>query len=194
MEATRKSRQCAFVLLVTALAVVAAGCGSSSSTGSKPPDYATALDSAPARLAALYAQTDYGKTPVILDSGLEGVNEELAKLNGTPVVINAWGSWCGPCREEFPYLQQASAKFGSKVAFLGIDTEDQDDAAKTFLGESPLPYPSYADPDGTVKNTYSLVGLPATLIYDRTGKLVSTHQGPYTSEADLAADIKRYTQ
>ncbi len=193
MAASRQSRQHAFVLLATLFALLA-GCGdSSSSSGTKAPDY-TALRSAPAPLAAVYAQTGYGKTPAIIDSGLDGLDHELARLKGHTVVVNAWGSWCGPCREEFPYLQQASAKLGSKVAFLGIDTQDQDAAAKGFLNERPLPYPSYADPGGDVKNAYSLVGLPSTMIFDSAGKLVNTHQGPYTSESALAADIKRYAQ
>ncbi len=192
MEASRQIRQRAFVLLATLAALLAAGCGSPSSPDSKAPDYASTLKSAPAKLTAIYGQTDYGQKPAILDTGLDGLSRELDRLKGTPVVVNAWGSWCNPCRQEFPYLQQASAKLGSKVAFLGIDTQDQDEAAKTFLDQSPLPYPSFADPDGTVKDTYNLVGLPATMIFDRAGKLANMHVGPYTSESDLTADINRY--
>jgi cytochrome c biogenesis protein CcmG, thiol:disulfide interchange protein DsbE len=194
MQASRNRRPYAFALATALVALAAAGCGGSSDTSSKAPDYAKALKSAPPPLAAIYKQTDYGKTPVILDSGLDGLNQQLAKLKGHPAVVNVWGSWCNPCRQEFPYLQKASAKFGDRVAFLGIDTLDQDAGAKTYLGEEPVPYPSYADPDGSVKSEYTLVGTPATLIYDSSGKLVSTHQGPYTSEADLAADIQKYAQ
>ena len=68
-------------------------------------------------------------------------------MKGYPVVVNQWASWCGPCRAEFPWFQNASAKYGKKVAFLGVDSQDSDDAAKTFLGEYPVPYPSYTDPD-----------------------------------------------
>src|SRR5689334_6575061 len=99
MQARRARRQCAFVLLAALFALATAGCGSSSETSSKAPDYATALKSAPAPLASIYKQTDYGKTPVILDSGLDGLDQELARLKGHPVVVNAWGSWCGPCQE-----------------------------------------------------------------------------------------------
>jgi thiol-disulfide isomerase/thioredoxin len=194
MQACRERRQYAFALLAAVLVVVAAGCGSSSDTSSKAPDYTTALKSAPAPLATIYKQTDYGKTPAILDTGIDGLNAELAKLKGHPVLVNVWGAWCNPCRQEFPYLQQASAKFGDKVAFLGVDTLDQDEAAKTYLNEEPVPYPSYADPGGDAKSAFNIVGTPSTLIYDSSGKLANTHQGPYTSEADLAAAIKQYAQ
>jgi thiol-disulfide isomerase/thioredoxin len=108
--------------------------------------------------------------------------------------VNIWGSWCGPCRQEYPYLQQAAAKFGKRVAFVGVDVLDQAAAAKTFLGEDPIPYPSFEDPDGKAKDYFRVVGLPATAIYDSTGKLVNTNQGGYASQSDLFADIKQYAQ
>ncbi len=195
MQASPNRRQRAFALLAVLAALAAAGCGGSSTSPSKGPDYASALKKAPPQLAAIYQQTDYGKSPAILDSGLDGLDAQLAKLKGSyPAVVNAWGSWCVPCRQEFPYLQQASAKFGGKVAFLGIDALDQTDAAKTYLEDSPVPYPSYADPSGDVKGKYSLVGMPSTLIYDKSGKLANTHQGPWTSESELAAAINQYAK
>ena len=66
------------------------------------------------------------------------------------MVANLWASWCGPCRAEFPTLQKLSARYGKKVAFLGVNTEDDDAAAKTFLAEAPLPYPSYTDPGNEI--------------------------------------------
>ena len=194
MQARRERRRHAFGLLAAVFVLAVAGCGSSSETSSKAPDYAKALKSAPAPLAAIYKQTDYGKTPTILDSGINGLNQELARLKGHPVLVNVWGAWCDPCRQEFPYLQQASAKFGDKVAFLGVDTLDQDEGAKTYLDEEPVPYPSYADPGGDAKSAFNIVGTPSTLIYDSSGKLANTHQGPYTSESELAAAIKQYAQ
>lgn len=185
-------RPCASLIAIAALAV--AGCGSSSGPTGPAPDFATALHGAPAPLAALYRQTAYGGHPAVLPGGIGALQGELAKLHGLPVVINVWGSWCAPCRQEFPYLQRASARFGKRVAFLGVDTQDQTGAASTFLKEDPLPYPSYSDPAAEVKSTYHLVGLPATVIYDSAGKVVQTHQGPYTSAAALYADVQHYAQ
>jgi cytochrome c biogenesis protein CcmG/thiol:disulfide interchange protein DsbE len=107
-------------------------------------------------------------------------------------VVNVWASWCGPCRAEFPNFQRASADRGDKVAFFGVDALDTDPAAKTFLEEFPLPYPSVTDPDQQMKHELGLRGYPATAFYDSTGKLVHLKQGPYTSLDELQADIDKY--
>ena len=80
------------------------------------------------------------------------------------------------------------------VAFLGIDSQDSEDAAATFLEGHPLPYPSIADPDGEFSDWVdtALVGIPNTLFFDREGELVYVKQGPFVDEAELAADIERY--
>jgi thiol-disulfide isomerase/thioredoxin len=188
-----RSHRQLFLLAAAALcAVLLAACGSGSTSTSKAPDYATALKGAPAPMASLYEQTGYGDHPALLSSGVDGFASELAKLKGHPVVANVWGSWCGPCRIEYPYLQQAAAKFGKKVAFVGVDALDQDAAAKTFLESNEVPYPSYTDPNGDAKDYFHVVGLPATVIYDSSGKLVHTNQGGYASQSALFADIQKY--
>ena len=113
-------------------------------------------------------------------------------LKGTPIVVNDWASWCGPCRFEFPFLQSQAAKHAKDIAFLGVDSDDSSGSAKTFLGELPLPYPSYSDPDQSIRQELHGIGYPATVFYDRAGNVVYTHQGQYRTEADLAADIQRY--
>ena len=114
-------------------------------------------------------------------------------MRGYPVVVNVWASWCGPCRFEFPILQKLSARYGKRVAFLGVDSEDDVDAAKTFLEEKPVPYPSYSDPDKEILDSLDgFGGLPNTAIYDRTGELVHLQQGPYVEDSELEEDIRRY--
>jgi thiol-disulfide isomerase/thioredoxin len=178
-------------LLLLALAALAvAGCGSSQGGdyGGKHPDYATALAGSPAPLAALHAEA--GK---LLPGGTDAYEGRIAKLVGYPVVANVWASWCGPCRFEFPVLQKLSARYGKQVAFLGIDSQDSDDAAAGFLEEAPVPYPSYTDPDKKIADALGAsVGLPDTAFYDRSGKLVYLKQGPYAKDSELEADVKRY--
>ena len=126
-------------------AALLAGCGSSTSGGDyggKHPDYAKALAGSPAPLAALHAQADR-----LLPGGTDAFEQRIAALKGYPVVVNVWASWCGPCRFEFPTLQKLSARYGKRVAFLGVNSQDSDDAAATFLKEAPVPYPSYTDPE-----------------------------------------------
>ena len=179
----------ALVGLVLAVAV-AGGCGSSpgGDYGGAHPNYAKALAGSPAPLAALHKQADD-----LLPGGADAYEKRLAELRGYPVVVNAWASWCGPCREEFPVLQKLSARYGKRVAFLGINSEDSNDAAATFLREAPLSYPSYTDPDKKLAESLGVsVGFPDTAFYDKAGKLVYLKQGPYREGSELEADVRRY--
>lgn len=177
------------IALSLALAALLAGCGSPEGDGGHP-DYAKALAGAPRPLASLYAQGDE-----LLGGGVEAYERRLHSLRGYPVVVNLWASWCGPCRFEFPYFQRAAARYGKRVAFLGVDKEDSDDLAEDFLRERPLPYPSYTDPDEEIAASIdpnATRGLPTTAFYDRAGEMVYLKQGPYDDEAELRAEIERY--
>lgn len=185
------ARQLAIGLaLATTLALTAAGCGSSTGGdyGGQHPDYAKALAGSPAPLATLHKQAND-----LLPGGPDVYEQRLAALKGYPVVVNVWASWCGPCRFEFPTLQKLSATYGKRVAFLGVDSQDSDDAAKTFLEEAPVSYPSYTDGDQQIADRIGAsIGLPDTAYYDRAGNLCYLKQGPYTEHAELRADLRRY--
>ncbi|MCW2967045.1 MAG: Redoxin domain protein [Solirubrobacteraceae bacterium] len=121
-----------------------------------------------------------------------GLAARIAALRGHPIVVNAWGSWCGPCRQEFPLFQRVSAQLGKRVAFLGIDVQDPRSYAAKFLASHPVTYPSYQDLDKKIADQYGLIGTPSTIFYDAKGRKAFLHSGPYTKDADLRADIKRY--
>lgn len=165
------------------------GCGSSSGGdyGGPHPDYARALAGSPAPLAALHEQAN-----ALIPGGRGAFEKRLAALHGYPVVANVWASWCVPCRQEFPVLQKLAARYGKQVAFVGINSEDSDDAAATFLREEPVPYPSYTDPDKKLAEALGVRGFPDTAFYDRNGKLLYLKQGPYTDHSELEADVRRY--
>jgi thiol-disulfide isomerase/thioredoxin len=178
------------LLLLALLGLVAGGCGSSQggSYGGKHPDYERALAGSPAPLAALHRQANQ-----LLPGGTDAYEKRIAELKGYPVLVNVWASWCGPCRFEFPVLQKLSARYGKRVAFLGIDSQDSDAAAQTFLREEPVPYPSYSDPDEKIADSLGAsLGLPDTAFYDRSGELVYLKQGPYAHDSELEADVRRY--
>ena len=178
--------------LALAAAAILAGSGCGSSTGgdstSPPPDYAQALAGSPPPLAALHKQENE-----LLSGSTDAYETRIAGLGGYPVVANVWASWCGPCRTEFPTLQKLAARYGKQVAFLGINYEDSEDAAETFLAEEPVPYPSYSDPDRHIAESLGLHGgVPDTAFYDRSGKLLYVKIGQYRDEAELEADVRRY--
>jgi cytochrome c biogenesis protein CcmG, thiol:disulfide interchange protein DsbE len=180
---------------VVVIAVVVVGLGQSGGSTKAPEpdrfDLAAAqkqLAGAPAPLAALHAQA--GR---LVPAGKDDYKAQIAKLRGHPVVVNKWASWCGPCRGEFPVLQSTSVKYGKQVAFLGLDAQDNDADATKFLSHFPVPYPSLVDRHSRIAQSLGIGrSFPTTMYYDADGKVQYIHQGPYTSDAAFAADIKRY--
>jgi cytochrome c biogenesis protein CcmG/thiol:disulfide interchange protein DsbE len=201
MDAGGKTKR-NFLIILAAIVVAAAvaigiatapdsgdgGTGNPQSAASEA-DFESALAGAPPQLAAIYEQGD-----ALIEGGVDAFHAELEELRGTPVVVNAWASWCGPCRFEFPHFQRAAIEHGKRVAFLGIDVEDSVAAAEDFLEDLPLPYPSYIDGEGEIRGVWDSRGLPVTAFYDSSGKLAHLREGPYRTEAELEADIERYAQ
>ena len=151
-------------------------------------DAREALAGAPAPLAALHAQANE-----LLPGGADAVQQRLEELRGHPVVLNAWASWCGPCRYELPYFQRVSVDLGKEVAFLGLDTGDVTDDARAFMDEFPVSYPSYEDPDNkAVTALKGPRGLPFTIFYEAGGDVAYVHQGGYATQERLEQDVRRY--
>jgi cytochrome c biogenesis protein CcmG/thiol:disulfide interchange protein DsbE len=179
-------------IAVTALlaALLLAGCGNSEPKSQAPSqaEVHKALAGAPPKLKAVHNQANQ-----LIGGSTTDFQDRMTQLRGYPVVVNKWASWCAPCRGEFPAFQQAGLKLGKKVAFLGLDGQDNDGNARTFLKQFPVTYPSYRDPDLKIAPKIQAgIAFPTTIFFDKTGKLVYAHPGPYKNSADLIADIKRY--
>jgi cytochrome c biogenesis protein CcmG, thiol:disulfide interchange protein DsbE len=180
------------LLGLLATAALAGGCGDDESARVGPSVAAQQRDlaGAPAPLAAVHAQANE-----LLDGGPEAFEKRIEELRGYPVVVNKWGSWCGPCREELPYFQSQALERGKRIAFLGVDVQESKQEGRSLLEEIPVSFPSYWDKDLKVSAVFNgVAGTPSTAFYDRRGKVAYLHQGVYSSERDLADDIRRYAR
>jgi cytochrome c biogenesis protein CcmG, thiol:disulfide interchange protein DsbE len=181
------------LLLPLVCACLLAACGSSGPDKSAGPSRAElqrALAGSPAPLASLHTQANR-----LVGGGTSAFKARLRTLRGHPVVVNKWASWCGPCRGEFPYFQHLGVRLGKRVGFVGVDANDNAPAARRFLHDFPVTYPSYSDPNLKVSAVFNAVqAFPTTAFYDPGGRLSYVHQGAYPSERKLGQDIDRYAR
>jgi thiol-disulfide isomerase/thioredoxin len=126
---------------------------------------------------------------------LVGGSFSTAGEAGKIVVANVWASWCAPCRAEAPALADLSTKLAKEnVTFVGINTRDQEAAARAFVDRFGIPYPSIVDTDGTL-----LLGLgaqaprniPSTLVFDKDGRIAATVSGSisFSGLSDLVQKV-----
>jgi cytochrome c biogenesis protein CcmG/thiol:disulfide interchange protein DsbE len=153
-----------------------------------PAQTSVLLAGSPPVLAALHAQGG-----ALLEGGARALQARLATLKGYPVVINKWASWCVPCKQEFGAFQRASAEYGKRVAFIGLDSGDTDRAdAVAFLQSFPVSYPSYYDVSGQLGEQVSDSSFtPVTVFIGRDGQRF-IRQGQYPSVGKLERDVERY--
>jgi len=116
----------------------------------------------------------------------------IRSLRGFPIVINAWASWCTPCRSEFGLFASASAHYGRQVAFIGADTDDSAADAQSFLAQHPVSYPSYQTTTSDLGSLAVIEGLPTTIFVNRAGKVKYVHDGQYDSLGTLDEDVGSY--
>jgi len=123
---------------------------------------------------------------------LDGGTYDIAQDRGKVVVVNFWGSWCSPCRAEADDLEQAyQATKSLKVAFIGVNSRDDRDAAKAFE-RGRVSYPSIFDPDSRVALKFDVTqaSTPSTLILDRQGRIAIGLRRP-TVVSELQPLIQR---
>jgi thiol-disulfide isomerase/thioredoxin len=117
--------------------------------------------------------------PLLEGDTLDGGRFSSAGSSGSPLVVNAWASWCEPCEEETPQLVALSREFADEgVRFLGINHADQHAAATAFAERVGIPYQSIEDPAGRLAAQLGYVGLPATFVVDAGGTVRWALFGP----------------
>lgn len=178
---TRRRRTAAALVAAAAAVLALAGCGSGGGT-------------APARAGFVAGdgtitviEPDRRGQPIDLaGTTLEGQRLDVATFRGAPVVLNVWGSWCGPCRKEAPDLEAAHQQLQARgVSFLGINTREEDPAqALAFQRSFEVTYPSLADQGGTLllslRGAVAPNAIPTTVVLDDQGRIAARITGATT--------------
>ena len=176
-------------MLILAVALLMAACSDEASpprAASQPP-----TERKPLRSPALRRLESQASR--LLDGDSAAFRRRLAQLRGYPVVVNQWASWCTPCRVEFPFFQRLATKYRERVAFLGVDAQDNRDDAAEFLKQFPTPFPHFYDKDAAVARVfYGGTSWPTTAFYNASGKRSKTHWGAYATQAKLERDVREF--
>ncbi|MEW8390570.1 MAG: TlpA disulfide reductase family protein [Candidatus Thiodiazotropha sp.] len=108
----------------------------------------------------------------------EGVNIKLSELRGQVVMVNFWASWCGPCRQEMPLLQQLFERYQSLgFSLLGVNVDEDRAAADKMLKDLPVSFPILYDDRSKVSKEYQVKAMPSTFMVDRDGRIRYLHKG-----------------
>ena len=147
--------------------------------------------------AVLYTAGHQPLAPDFTATTLTGSTLNFASYRGKVVVLNFWGSWCGPCRVEAPTLAVAAEQYRKAgVDFLGVDVRDTTASAEAFTRNFGITYPSVSDAGSVITLDFTAVvpiaGTPTTLVIDRTGHIAGAVFGPATM-GELTAMLAKVT-
>jgi thiol-disulfide isomerase/thioredoxin len=119
-----------------------------------------------------------GPAPQFTLGAKGGSSLSLAQYKGQVVMLNFWASWCGPCRQEMPLLENIYKKY-NKMGFtlIGVNVEPDSKAADDWLKQTPVSFPVIYDKDSQVSKLYDVSGMPSTVIIDRKGNIRVLHRG-----------------
>ena len=107
-----------------------------------------------------------------------GMNVALSGLRGQVVMINFWATWCGPCRQEMPLLEQMYKKYRPMgFTLLGVNVEPDPSGAEGWLAATPVSFPILFDRENRVSKLYNVSGMPSSVLIDRNGNVRYLHRG-----------------
>lgn len=153
-------------VVIVCVAVLTAGCYNA-------PDPGAVASGGPGGLAGAPAPSfDVRRTDGRVDS--------LARHRGSVILLNLWATWCPPCRDELPALEQFSRAYAGRVVVLGVDQGESASVAGDFARGRGVTYPILVDLDQQYGRAYEGLGLPTTVIVDRRGRIVRGVDGAMT--------------
>jgi cytochrome c biogenesis protein CcmG/thiol:disulfide interchange protein DsbE len=139
-------------------------------------------------LAAAAARGDRPEAPDFVLERLDGEGDlRLEELRGKAVVLNFWASWCNPCKEEAPFLEEVWREDRDRgLVVLGVDAKDFRRDARAFVERFDLTFPVVYDGPGDTLEGYGVTGFPETFVLDREGRVVDAFAGGVVSDEDRA--------
>jgi peroxiredoxin len=118
-----------------------------------------------------------GSAPDFTLKSNSGKNIKLNEYRGDVVMINFWASWCGPCRQEMPALEQLYSKYKDLgFVILGVNIDEDSSKAVSMLSKIPVSFPVLFDNTKKVSNLYGVSAMPTTFLLDRDGNLRYLHK------------------
>jgi peroxiredoxin len=139
--------------------------------------------------------TATGPAPPAPDFALparDGGEVRLSELKGQVVMINFWATWCGPCRQEMPLLQQIHAKYEPLgFTMLGVNVEPDSVAAQNWLKGMPVSFPIVFDRKSEVSSSFGVEAMPSSVLIDREGRVRHVHRGYKPGDEAVYADLVR---
>jgi cytochrome c biogenesis protein CcmG/thiol:disulfide interchange protein DsbE len=133
-------------------------------------------------IGAALARGDTPPVPVVTLPAFDGPPFSLAALRGHPVVLNFWASWCIPCRDEAPLIEEIWREVHSHgLIVLGVDTQDLESPARAFIKQYRITYPNVRDPDGSVGRLFGTTGVPETFFISADGRIFGKFPGAQVS-------------
>lgn len=130
--------------------------------------------------------------PLFAVAELNGGQLELDSYKGKGVLLNFWASWCTPCVNELPLLNEAYKLTG--VEMIAINLGEKPEAIRKFVERYELAFPVGLDPELDLKRIYRAAGLPLTVLIDGEGRLIERHEGELTEIAEIIAMMGRIKQ
>jgi thiol-disulfide isomerase/thioredoxin len=129
--------------------------------------------------SAALAASSSGPAPAFQLSGRGGKSIDLSQFKGQVVMINFWATWCGPCRQEMPLLEDIYKKYKPMgFTMLGVNVEPDSKSAEAWLSkQKPVSFPIAFDTDSKVSKLYKVAGMPSTVFVDRKGNVRVMHKG-----------------
>jgi peroxiredoxin len=122
----------------------------------------------------------------------DGGELSLSSLKGQVVMINFWATWCGPCRQEMPLLEQIHARYEPLgFTLLGVNVEPDSRAATQWLQGMPVSFPILFDTKNAVAEQFGVLGMPSTVFVDREGRVRHVHRGYKPGDEAQYADLIR---